>query len=554
MLTSLNVRNFALIDHLELTFGDGLNILTGETGAGKSIVIDALGLALGERASADMIRSGTDKLSVEAAFTLDDTPNSTSRHLTENGLDNDDDPHVLILARELSNSGKSQSRINGRLVTTSMLRRIGQDLVDVHGQHEHQSLLSSETHIDLLDNWLGAEVLSLGSAAAEGFKEINTLKRNLETLRSQARERARDQDLYKFQLAEITDANLQIFEEEALLQERSKLENVERLRSVSEEAYSMLNTTATDAITKNLSSLARAADLDIGLSIIVEQLTESSAFLEEAVSQIRRYRDSLEVEPGRLDAVNERLNLIHSLQRKYGSTIEEVISYSEELSSKLLSIEHSDELEEDIQFKLQKIAKSFQGLVDELSERRLAGGKQFSAAIVAELVDLGMSQTSFVVSVAEQAASAKGKDKIEFMLSTNPGEPLRPLARIASGGETSRLMLAIKSVLARSSYVPTMIFDEIDTGIGGRTGRIIADKLASLSKIAQILCITHLPQIASRPAAAHFSIEKFVTGGRTNVSVVALSPMERETEIARMLGGDSSQTVLQHAREMLSAK
>jgi DNA repair protein RecN (Recombination protein N) len=553
MLTSLRIRNFALIDNLELTFGAGLNILTGETGAGKSIIIDALGVALGERASADLIRSETDRFSVEAVFTLSDTSDSTRAKLLENSLENEDDLNTLVMAREVSKSGKSQCRVNGRLVPTAILRVIGQDLVDVHGQHEHQSLLSPDTHIDLLDNWLGSELLTKKSALAAMFVDLTSARRALEQLQSEARERARNADLYRFQRDEIEQASLSIDEQETLTAERTKLANSERLMLAAEETYSSLSTTAIDAINTSLSTLTKAADLDPNVLPILEQVTEASVYLEEAASQIRRYRETLEPEPGRLEAVNERLDVIHLLERKYGDTVAEVLAYGKDLEQKLFTLEDTEYREEQLTLSVQALQTMLNALSNDLSANRKKGASLFSKAIIAELKDLAMNQTVFAVDVTPGPSTAKGNDKVEFLISTNQGEPLRPLARIASGGETSRLMLAIKSVLSRSSYIPTMVFDEIDTGIGGRTGRVLANKLASLSKIAQILCITHLPQIASRPAATHFSIEKSVAAGRTTVSVLSLNPGERETEIARMLGGEDSQTVLQHAREMLAA-
>jgi DNA repair protein RecN (Recombination protein N) len=554
MLTSLHVRNFTLIDQLVLNFGTGLNILTGETGAGKSIIIDALGIAIGERASADSVREGANKLTVEATFTISDSSQTTRDRLTEQGLENEDDPNTLILSREITKSGKSQSRVNGYLVTTAILRAVGLDLVDVHGQHEHQSLLLPETHIDLLDHWLGMEVQLLRKSVCETFAEVLKTKKELDQLQRDSRERARDADLYKFQRREIADATLCIDEEQQLALERAKLSNSDRLQAIAEETYQGLSSDAIDIINASISSLSKAINLDPGLSSALDQITEAAAFLEDGITQIRRYRDSLDSEPGRLEVVNDRLDLIHSLTRKYGETIADVLEYGRNLEQMLFALEDSDASEDELSSKLVLLQESIHNLCADLSTKRKQGAKLFSKAIIAELCDLGMSQTIFEVAVDGHHLTAKGSDKVEFLISANPGEPLRPLSKVASGGETSRIMLAIKSVLAQSSYVPTMIFDEIDTGIGGRTGRVLADKLASLSAISQILCITHLPQIASRPVAEHFCIEKSVAGGRTSISVVALNDDQRELEIARMLGGETSQTVIQHAREMLAAK
>jgi len=554
MLTSLRISNFALIDHLELVFDRGLNILTGETGAGKSIIIDALGIALGERASTDMLRSESQRLTVEATFSLHDAADSTQGRLIEYSLENEDDPDTLIMSRELNSTGKSQSRINGRLVTTLLLRQVGQDLVDVHGQHEHQSLLNAETHIDLFDNWLGSEALTLRKSISAKYTELSQVRRDLEKLTSDSRERVRNADLYSFQLKEITEAGLSSNELDQLTSERARLNNSERLKEAAEESYSSMSSDVIDTVNKHLFTLTKAAEIDPGLASVVEQLTEASAYIEESITLLRRYRETLEIEPGRLEAINERLDLIHSLQRKYGETVDEVIEYARSLEKKLFDLEDNDAREAELQKQRHSIELSLDTLSANLSKKRADGAKVFSAAILSELADLAMGQSRFEVAISRQDLNPKGFDRIEFLISTNPGAPLRPLAKIASGGETSRLMLAIKSVLAKSSYVPTMIFDEIDSGIGGRTGRILADKLASLGTQSQILCITHLPQIASRPAAKHFSIEKTVINDRTSIAVTPLGKHEREVEIARMLGGDNTETVLLHAREMLAAR
>jgi DNA repair protein RecN (Recombination protein N) len=554
MLTSLHIRNFALIDELELNFGAGLNILTGETGAGKSIIIDALGTAIGERASADTIRLGADKLAVEATFLLDERDNRTRSHILENSLGDEDDDNLLVLSREIARSGKSQCRVNGRLVPVSMLRTIGLDLVDVHGQHEHQSLLVSETQIDILDNWLGKDVLDLKQSFKDSFDRLNSTRREIETLTREARDRARNLDLYRYQQNEIREAHLSADEINQLNQERFRLTNSEKLHAISEESYELLSEGALSSINSSLYSLQRAADLDPALTSTVEQITEASAYLEEGISRLRRYRDSLEPEPGRLETINERLDLIHSLQRKYGETVDEILQYLAELESKLNSLEDSEVRFSDLDRSRSSLEETLSNTAHALTRKREDGANKFSFAVESELVDLGMLQTRFAVSIQPQPYSSTGADRVEFVISTNPGEPLRPLARVASGGEASRIMLAIKSVLLRTFQIPTMIFDEIDTGVGGRTGRVIADKLSALSEIAQIMCITHLPQIASRPASAHFVIEKSAKDNRTTVNVNLLNATEREHEIARMLGGDGSVTVMQHAKEMLSTR
>ena len=551
MLRQIHVANFALIDRLDLEFGEALNILTGETGAGKSIVIDALSLALGERGSSDLVRTGSDRAVVEAVFDLCDAPASTRERLAEAGLD-DDGEDILILARELTRAGKSQCRINGRLMPVSTLREISDGLIDIHGQHEHQTLLAAERHIDLLDSWLGAEALSLRSEVSGQYADLNRIKRDLEDLRAQARERVRNLDLYRFQQEEIESAELRAGELDELTAERSRLANAEKLYATADEAYNALSNTGLDGLNSALAAVERAGALDETLAPITEQLTEAVSYAEEARRGLRAYRDSIEFNPERLEEIAERLDLIHSLQRKYGDTIEEILAYAEELNERLNLLENSEAREAELVQAQARAEADLEASAEHLSQLRRRASARFAEAVTAELKDLGMADTRFEVSIEAQPITARGADRVEFLLSPNPGEPLRPLARIASGGEISRLMLAMKSVLAQAAYVPTLIFDEIDVGVGGRTGRVLAQKLSALARHAQILCITHLPQIASQPAV-HFFIEKRVEGGRTVVDVQRLSEDQRVEEIARMLGGVPSNTVIQHAREMLQA-
>ncbi|HEY3328436.1 MAG TPA: DNA repair protein RecN [Capsulimonadaceae bacterium] len=553
MLQELHIRNFALIEHVDLQFGRGLNLLTGETGAGKSILIDALGLVLGDRSSgADVIRTGADRAVVEAVFDISDAPPETRATITEAGLDTDDGDSLLYVARELSRSGKSQCRVNGRLCPVSTLRDICEHLVDVHGQHEHQSLLAADKHIDLLDNWLGKDALGLRAEVATLYATASSLRRDLERLTADARERARNLDLYRFQQQEIADAALKPGEEDELLGDRSRIANAEKLSAATGDAYTALADVALDGLNTAAAALHKAEMIDPGLADATSQLNEALAYADEARRFLRHYREEIEFSPERLEEIDDRLSLIHSLKRKYGDTVDEIIAYGSELTSKLDGLENQEAHEADLQAGIDRAERQLRDSSAKLSKLRRAGSERFAKGILAELAGLGMAATRFETSIEDQAPSAKGCDRIEFMLSPNPGEPLRPLAKIASGGETSRIMLAMKSVLARAAYVPTLIFDEIDVGVGGRTATVIGDKLSSLADLAQILCITHLPQIASRPAAAHFFIEKHADDGRTVVAVRHLSETGRVDEITRMLGGTpESRTVVEHAREML---
>lgn len=558
MLVELHVTNFALIDTLNLTFGAGLNILTGETGAGKSIIIDALGLALGGRAGADLVRTGASKATVEAIFDLTNAPAEVRQRLAEEGLNSEEDSDTLFVTRELARSGgKSQCRINGRLMPVTVLKEIAEGLVDVHGQHEHQSLLAADRHIDILDNWGGKDALALRSQFVSVFAETNSLKRERERLRTDARERARMLDLYRYQQEEISGASLQSSEEEELAADRTRLANSEKLSAAAIEAYATLSGAergggALDGLNSALSAVEHAAVLDENLDALAETLRSAVSYADDAARELRVYQETVEFNPERLEEIEARLDLIRTLKRKYGETVEEIIAYGAELMVKLDALENSEAREEELTAAISKSEDKQTAIATRLTKARRKASQHFAAGIAHELSDLGMAVTKFEVAIEPSAMTSKGADHVEFLLSPNPGEPLRPLAKIASGGEMSRIMLAMKSVLARTGAVPTMIFDEIDVGVGGRTAQTIGDKLESLAKEAQIMCITHLPQIASRPGT-HFFIEKQVHDGRTTVSVAPLDTEGRIDEIARMLGGSRrSEAVVQHAREMLS--
>ena len=562
MLVELHVTNFALIDHLDLSFGAGLNILTGETGAGKSIIIDALGLALGERAGHDLVRTGAGKATVEAVFDLTHAPAEMRQKLSDAGLSGEDDGEeedTLFVTRDLAKSGgKSSCRINGRLMPVAVLKEIAEGLVDVHGQHEHQSLLAADRHIDILDNWGGKDALALRQQVAELAGEANALKRDREKLRTDARERARMLDLYRFQQEELVQADLRPDEEDELAADRTRLGSSEKLSAAAAEAYAALSGGgrgtggALDALNAALASVEHAAGLDENLAPLIETLQNAVVYAEDASRGLRVYQESVESNPERLEEIETRLDLIRTLKRKYGETVAEIIAYAADLNAKLDALENSEAREEALTQSIAAAESKLAAAAAKLSAVRRKAAVKFAAGITRELTDLGMAATKFEVSLEPQAVSAKGADRVEFLLSPNPGEPLRPLAKIASGGEMSRIMLAMKSVLAKSGTIPTMIFDEIDVGVGGRTAQTIGDKLEALAKDAQVLCITHLPQIASR-AATHFFIEKQVQDGRTTVSVAPLDSEGRIDEIARMLGGSRrSEAVVQHAREMLS--
>lgn len=550
MLTQIQIKNFALIDDLSIRLGSGFNVLTGETGAGKSIIIDAITTILGERASADLIRTGADRALVEAAFDLSDNPKACEKAA---GLGFNIDDELLLISRELASGGKSQSRINGRLSTLSMLREITSGLIDVHGQHEHQTLLAVESHLDILDQWRGENALELRAKVEELFSELQGLKSELEQLRKDERERARMLDLYEFQRTEIEAANLLIGEDEELAAERIRLANAEKLRELASEAYASISGSgleggATDMLSTALSQLQAMAALDESISPALQDIETALYAAEQAQAAARDYRDEIEFNPERLADVEERLDLIRTLKRKYGDSIEEIIAYGQEVAAKMDDLTHSEERTAELNESIERVEDELMGVARRLSDQRKAGAVKFTKAVESELADLAMAGTKFDVAFTETAPGSRGIDQVEFVISPNPGEPLKPLAKIASGGEISRVMLALKTVMAGADNVPTLIFDEVDTGIGGLAAQILGQKLSAVAGTAQVMCVTHLPQIASR-ADNHLSVEKLVEEDRTVVRVHAVEGESRVQELARMLGG--AEAAAEHAREML---
>ncbi len=577
MLNELRIRDLAIIDRLDLTFAPGFNVLTGETGAGKSIIIDAVNLLLGDRASADVVRAGAERTEVEGVFRL--SPAAADRLtpvLAEHGLEGDA-PDELMLAREVRATGRSIARINGRAVTTGLLGEVGGLLVDVHGQGEHLSLLREREHIGLLDRYAGLN--GQATELAELVRRVRAVRRELEGLRQDARERARRIDLLTFQVEEIGAAALRPGEEEELEIERKRLANAEQLAALSNEAVMLLSggddsadgerVGAVDALAAAEQAMVRLARIDPVASRLAEQLGETAAVLADLAHELARYHDDIEFNPRRLQQVEDRIYLLHGLQRKYGDTLDEVLAYAERAAVELDTISHAEErigaLEAEEADLLAELGR--RGAV--LSAARRAAGERMARAIEAELADLQMARASFAVDVAwvpdsegavvsadaalpigqpagSYAFDSHGLDTVAFLVSANPGEPLRQLVKVASGGETSRLMLALKTVLGRADETPTLIFDEIDQGIGGRVGGTVGRKLweltvrnGSAGQVRhQVLCITHLPQLAAY-GDAHFHVAKHVADARTITDVHVLADDERVTELAQMMGAAS---------------
>jgi len=553
MLAQLTIRNFALIDNVTLEFHRGFNVLTGETGAGKSILIDAITAALGERTGAELVRVGANRASVEAVFEVEDSPFATVQEWAEDGL--------LILGREISASGRSSFRINGRMCTAATVRQVAGDLIDIHGQHDHQSLLHPDRHVEFLDAWAGSEIAAHRRRAQELYSELRTTRRELEALLKGERERAQQLDLFRFQLEELEAAKLEPGEEEELQADRIRLANAEKLYAAGSAAKETLGEAEVSALDL-LSAAAREVDavaaLDERAGAIRELLETAVTAAQEAASELRAYLEEIEFNPERLEQVQDRLDLYRRLKRKYGDTAEEILAYRDQLAKDLDTLSHSEERRAELEARFERLAVQVDEETAALYAVRRAAAEAFETEIARHLADLNMARTRFAVQLEAPAPAAAAWEKglpailgrAEFMISANPGEPLRPLARIASGGEMSRVMLALKTAMAGSHPV-ALIFDEIDVGVGGKTAEALGAKMAELSRSNQVLCVTHLPQIACM-AGRHLEVRKDVVGDRTVVDVTPLEGETRVGELARMLGG-SEATAVQHARELLAS-
>jgi len=548
MLTDISIKNFAIIDALHISFGSGLNILTGETGAGKSIIIDAVNLLLGGRASADLIRSGADEAAVEALFAVGNET-ALRQFLVDSGIDVEDE---LLLKRVISRSGKNRIFINGSLATVATLAEIACRLVNIYGQHESQTLLKIDNHLQLLDDYAGAGELRTAFAAAWQARRKNAEK--LALLESGAREAERQRDMLSYQLEEIAGAALVLGEDEELERERNLLVHAERLLQKTVSAYELLYG-AEEAVLGTLgkvrSLLQDAAGVDSALVPLGDIVAAAELQLEDAALTMRDYAARIESDPLRLQSVDERLELLRKLKKKYGATIAEILSCRDRMEAELLTLTDM----EGSRTELEQEAERLQGLVRQQGEklsalRREAGGK-LQQALEKEVQQLAMKHARFLLSIEPLAEPREtGFDRVEFLFSPNPGELPKPLAKIASGGELSRIMLAMKQ-LHPESDVPTLVFDEVDTGIGGATSSLVGRKLKAVAVRQQVLCITHLPQVAVF-ADHHYRVAKTVAAGRTSTEVTLLGEDARVGEIARMLGGVTvTDKTREHAREML---
>ncbi len=568
MLTELRIKNFAIIDQLALNFEAGLITFTGETGAGKSIILDALDTLLGSRADSTFVRSGVEYALVEATFTI---PPAVSQpvHAILAQEELLDDPKSVVLGREIRRDSRNVARVNGRIVNVSVLRAIGQHLVDLHGQSEHLSLLNVHQHLRLLDRY--TDIKESSDQYKTSYRQWSADQRELKSLRKREQETAQRIDLLTYQAAEIEAAKLRPGEEKDLTNERNRLANAEKLSSLGQKALLTLeestheNTSISEQLGGVAAALQKLASLDESQSSLNEQATNIFDEISELSHDLRLYLENVEFNTLRLDEIEERLELISGLKRKYGSTLEEILAFAEravqDLDAITLASERIAELEnqtENLIFTLGKYALR-------LSKKRHAAAKLLEKQIDSELNDLRMSGARFQVDFqynpdpngiplpnGERVAfNMDGIEQIEFLIESNPGEGFKPLVKIASGGETSRLMLALKNVLAQADQIPTLIFDEIDQGIGGRVGAIVGHKLWQLAQEHQVLVITHLPQLAAF-GHQHFRVQKRVSDGRTTTQTELVTGNSRLLELAQMLG-EVSETTLQSAQELLES-
>lgn len=556
MLRELHIKNVAVIEEVTVSFGEGFHVLTGETGAGKSILIDSINMALGERTSKDMIRTGADCATVDLVFEPND---AIAEKLNEMGLPTEDG--LLYISRQLQADGKGKCRVNGRLVPQSQLRDAAALLLTIHGQNDNQSLLSPKSHIDFVDAYGGyADLLQEYRSQYEKTREI---ERRLSSLVTDENEKLRRIDLLSYQIQEIERGRLQEGEEEELEAKVDYLTNIEQIMENSTLAYQALygneeQSAAYDQIAISVRRLESVCSYDQKLEGYYQSLTSVLAELEDVTHELKGYLDGIDYQQGELDEIQSRLSLIKDLKRKYGSSVTEVLAYYTEIKEELSQIENSDAMRLNLETELEQEQAALEKLGRALTEKRKEAAIHLQTAVMEELSDLDMQKMRFSVSILPMEDEEKGLrytaigcDRVEFLISANPGESLKPLAKIASGGEMSRIMLAMKSVLAESDAVETLIFDEIDTGVSGRAAQKIAEKICRLAGKRQILCITHLAQIAGM-ADVHFLIEKESQGEKTMTSVIHLNQEMREKELARIIGGvQITDLTRQAAREML---
>lgn len=564
MLTLLNISNIALIDELEVEFDRGLNLLTGETGSGKSIIVDALGVLIGGRFTSDLVKAGESRAFIEGLFSVERNP-ELEQMLARSGIELESRERLeIIIRREISLSGKNKIFINHQLATQTLLRELRAFLVDIHGQGEQQTLFNPETHIELLDTYAGLSPLR--QEVATRFRQWAALRNELDDLRRDEAEKLQLIDILRFQIDELERASLSSNEDERLEEERRRLTNVERITLLCSESFGLLYEDSDSALARAGQALKRVEELaeyESTFKTYLEGLQSARALFEDLAFSLREFSDRLEFSPARLAEIENRLAEIARLKRKYGGSIESALDHLARSQERLSNIERSDEREKELRNLMEEAQTDYIACAVRLHAARVSAAEKFDRAVESALVEVAMENARFTTEIhapsefdseeVRRIFTARGIDRVEFLFSANVGETVRPLARVASGGEASRMMLVLKTIAHSSDFPRTIVFDEIDTGIGGRVSEAVGLKLKKLSETNQVLCVTHQPQIA-RFADSHLLVRKEVAAGRTTVSIEKLDRRGRVEELARMLtGAEITETARRHAREMLKS-
>lgn len=555
MLNEISIRNFAIIEELQVNFESGLTVLTGETGAGKSIIIDAVQLLAGGRGSQKFIRHGAKKAEIEGLFTVDNKVHPVIETLGEFGITVEEG--VIILSRQMSTNGKNVCRINGTLVTIAIMREVGSQIIDIHGQHENQELMHERRHIYLLDQFANMQNEQAYISYTKLYEQYVKMKKKIEAADENEQQIAQRIDLYSFQLREINEASLEIGEEEQLEEERRTLQNFNRLFERLNTAYESISgdSKALDLVGSAMSDLEDAANIQSDIEPHLETVSTNFYTLQDTAHELKNVIDTMFYDPERLDVIENRLALMNNLKRKYGKTIEDIILYRDHIADELDALLNRDERLQAEEEKFQHLVEDLEIEAEELSIIRKDVAKKLELAVMEQLVQLHMEKAKFEVKFQRNAAvkfDANGFDEIAFHISTNVGEPIKPLVDVASGGELSRLMLALKTIFSKHQGITSIIFDEVDTGVSGRVAQAIAERIAMIAHHSQVLCISHLPQVASM-ADQHYLIKKDVKDNRTFTEIDSIRDEERTKELSRMLAGaETTALTIKHAEELLT--
>ncbi len=554
MLECMTIDNIALINHADIEFSDGFNVLTGETGAGKSILIGSMNMLLGERVSKEFIRFGEKKAMVQGLFRISDE--RVLEFLKDNDIEAEDDGS-LIVSRELSADGKNVCRAGGKMVPVSKLRELGRMLMNIHGQHDNQALLDKTSHLEFLDRFIGDKAGKILDEYKEKYKQLVALLKEADELDIDEAEKLRRIDILKYEIKELSDAGLSDGEEDELKKQRAIANNAKKLMQAAGQTLDILYENADGQCAYNFlanaSSLAQeAAEIDSELAEVSESIESALVTVEDTVRRLQVYLNNFEQEGISIDEIEERLDLIYRLKRKYGGSVESAIDHLEKSEEELKNIEFLDERKIQIENEITLCKSEAEKLAEKLSELRKSSAKILAEQICENLEFLNMPHSEFIAEIKPKDLSADGIDSVEFLFSANKGEPAKPLEKIVSGGELSRIMLAIKSILAESDVVGTLIFDEVDSGVSGRAAQKLGEKLKELSNLRQVFCVTHLAQVASK-AESHFLIEKYEQNEKTLTNVALLDKKGRIDELARIIGGETiTDTTLKQAEEMLN--